>query len=261
MRIFTLLSFAAIFAAQSANAQNPVQNQRISLESVSGVYAPAQSPVAKKAVSDIMRPAKEQIFYRNDKDDGWAEKAAEEYTYTYDEKGRVNLSHKDAMRGDRRQGSQRRAGQVNRLSIPKRQTGRALRPPRLFRFLRHNKRPGFPAKPKRIFSLFPQGASSHYGGKGEGVFWRKAPSPLDPHPKHGGRHLTPSRRYDSCPNGRQSCRFLESTSLYPPPAALWCFPLWKSFPRKDGGATVEREAEDVLFATPVCEGLSGAGTH
>ena len=89
MRIFTLLSFAAIFAAQSANAQNPVQNQRISLESVSGVYAPAQSPVAKKAVSDIMRPAKEQIFYRNDKDDGWAEKAAEEYTYTYDEKGRV----------------------------------------------------------------------------------------------------------------------------------------------------------------------------
>ena len=89
MRIFTLLSFAAIFAAQSANAQNPVQNQRISLESVSGVYAPAQSPVAKKAVSDIMRPAKEQIFYRNDEDDGWAEKAAEEYTYTYDEKGRV----------------------------------------------------------------------------------------------------------------------------------------------------------------------------
>lgn len=44
MRIFTLLSFAAIFAAQSANAQNPVQNQRISLESTSGVYAPAQSP-------------------------------------------------------------------------------------------------------------------------------------------------------------------------------------------------------------------------
>ena len=61
--------------------------------------------------------------------------------------------------------------------------------------------------------------------------------------------------------GRQSCHFLESTSLYPPPAALWCFPLWKFLPRKDGGATVEREAEDVLFATPVCEGLSGAGTH
>ena len=61
--------------------------------------------------------------------------------------------------------------------------------------------------------------------------------------------------------GRQSCHFLESTSLYPPPAALWCFPLWKSLPRKDGGATVEREAEDVLFAAPVCEGLSGAGTH
>lgn len=89
MRILTLLSFAAIFAAQSANAQNPVQNQRISLESVSGVYAPAQSPVAKKAVSDIMRPAKEQIFYRNDKNDGWAETPGQEYTYTYDEKGRV----------------------------------------------------------------------------------------------------------------------------------------------------------------------------
>ena len=51
MRIFTLLSFAAIFAAQSANAQNPVQNQRISLESVSGVYAPAQSPSVVFVVS------------------------------------------------------------------------------------------------------------------------------------------------------------------------------------------------------------------
>lgn len=82
MRIFTLLSFAAIFAAQSANAQSLVQNPRISLESVSGVYAPAQSPVAKKAASDIMRPAKEQIFYRNDKNDGWAETPGQEYTYT-----------------------------------------------------------------------------------------------------------------------------------------------------------------------------------
>ena len=71
---------------------------------------------------------------------------------------------------------QRRTGQVNRLSISKRQTGRALRPPRLFRFLRHNKRPGFPAKPKRIFSLFPQGAVPTTG-QGEGVFGAKLPPP------------------------------------------------------------------------------------
>ena len=50
-------------------------------------------------------------------------------------------------------------------------------------------------------------------------------------------------------------------ALSTPGGALMLSPLWKSLPRKDGGATVEREAEDVLFATPVCEGLSGAGTH
>ena len=180
-----------------------------------------------------------------------------------------------------------------------------------FSFPAPQQKAGIPGEAKEDILSVPAGGSSHYGARGRSL-WRKAPSPLDPHPKHGGRHLTPSRRYDSWPEwaanravsskaprfirprrrlarfppyplvaqrggtavpntvmairfpalmGRQSCHFLESTSLYPPPAALWCFPLWKSLPRKDGGATVEREAEDVLFATPVCEGLSGAGTH
>ena len=114
-------------------------------------------------------------------------------------------------------------------------------------------------------------------GEAKGIFsFEKRMSPRPPKEKRGGISIsprTPLKRHKGAgcgPNtvmairfpalmGRQSCHFLESTSLYPPPAALWCFPLWKSFPRKDGGATVEREAEDVLFATPVCEGLSGAG--
>ena len=53
-------------------------------------------------------------------------------------------------------------------------------------------------KPRGIFSLLPQGGHSHVRARGRGL-WRKAPSPLDPHPKHGGRHLTPSRQYDSRP--------------------------------------------------------------
>ena len=116
-------------------------------------------------------------------------------------------------------------------------------------------------------------------GEAKGIFsFEKRMSPRPPKEKRGGISIsprTPLKRHKGAgcgPNtvmairfpalmGRQSCHFLESTSLYPPPAALWCFPLWKFLPRKDGGATVEREAEDVLFATPVCEGLSGAGTH
>ena len=130
------------------------------------------------------------------------------------------------------------------------------------------------------FSLLPQRAvpvSGTRSQRGYSLLKRECP-PGPPKEKRGGISIsprTPLKRHKGAgcgPNtvmairfpalmGRQSCHFLESTSLYPPPAALWCFPLWKSLPRKDGGATVEREAEDVLFATPVCEGLSGAGTH
>ena len=40
------------------------------------------------------------------------------------------------------------------------------------------------------FSLLPQGGHSHVRARGRGL-WRKGPSPLDPHPKHGGRHPSP----------------------------------------------------------------------
>ena len=137
-----------------------------------------------------------------------------------------------------------------------------------FLFVLPKRLPGFPAELYRFGTEKPGGYS---------LLKRECP-PRPPKEKRGGISIsprTPLKRHKGAgcgPNtvmairfpalmGRQSCHFLESTSLYPPPAALWCFPLWKSLPRKDGGATVEREAEDVLFATPVCEGLSGAGTH
>ena len=137
-----------------------------------------------------------------------------------------------------------------------------------FLFVLPKRLPGFPAELYRFGTEKPRGYS---------LLKRECP-PRPPKEKRGGISIsprTPLKRHKGAgcgPNtvmairfpalmGRQSCHFLESTSLYPPPAALWCFPLWKSLPRKDGGATVEREAEDVLFATPVCEGLSGAGTH
>ena len=77
----------------------------------------------------------------------------------------------------------------------------------------------------------------------------QSPLPLRPPPETWGTppNTVMAIRFPAL-MGRQSCHFLESTSLYPPPAALWCFPLWKSLPRKDGGATAEREAEGVLFA-------------
>ena len=138
-----------------------------------------------------------------------------------------------------------------------------------FLFVLPKRLPGFPAELYRFGTEKPGGYS---------LLKRECPPPRPPKEKRGGISIsprTPLKRHKGAgcgPNtvmairfpalmGRQSCHFLESTSLYPPPAALWCFPLWKFLPRKDGGATVEREAEDVLFATPVCEGLSGAGTH
>ena len=38
--------------------------------------------------------------------------------------------------------------------------------------------------------LAPARGHSHVGARGRGL-WRKGPSPLDPHPKHGGRHPSP----------------------------------------------------------------------
>ena len=130
-----------------------------------------------------------------------------------------------------------------------------------FSFPAPQQKAGIPGEAKEDILSVPAGGSSHYGARGKESL-AQSPLPLRPPPETWGTppYTVTAIRFLAL-MGRQSCRFLESTSLYPPPAALWCFPLWKSFPRKDGGATVEREAEDVLFATPVCEGLSGAGTH
>ena len=137
--------------------------------------------------------------------------------------------------------------------------GAGISPAPPFSFPAPQQKAGIPGEAKEDILSVPAGGSSHYGARGRSL-WRKAPSPLDPETWGTPPYTVTAIRFPAL-MGRQSCHFLESTSLYPPPAALWCFPLWKSLPRKDGGATVEREAEDVLFAAPVCEGLSGAGTH
>ena len=67
-----------------------------------------------------------------------------------------------------------------------------------FSFPAPQQKAGIPGEAKEDILSVPAGGSSHYGARGRSL-WRKAPSPLDPHPKHGGRHLTPSRRYDSRP--------------------------------------------------------------
>ena len=108
-------------------------------------------------------------------------------------------------------------------------------------------------------------------GKGKGPL-AQSPLPLRPPPETWGTppYTVTAIRFPAL-MGRQSCHFLESTSLYPPPAALWCFLLWKPLPgtgdegrgpafgnqpprgreTKDGGAAAEREVEGVLFA-PRC---------
>ena len=130
-----------------------------------------------------------------------------------------------------------------------------------FSFPAPQQKAGIPGEAKEDILSVSAGGQFSLRGKGKESL-AQSPLPLRPPPETWGTppYTVMAIRFPAL-MGRQSCHFLESTSLYPPPAALWCFPLWKSLPRKDGGATVEREAEDVLFATPVCEGLSGAGTH
>ena len=128
-----------------------------------------------------------------------------------------------------------------------------------FSFPAPQQKAGIPGGSQRRYSLCSRRGQFPLRGKGKASLAQR-PLPLRPPPETWGTppYTVMAIRFPAL-MGRQSCHFLESASLYPPPAALWCFPLWKSLPRKDGGATVEREAEDVLFATPVCEGLSGAG--
>ena len=65
----------------------------------------------------------------------------------------------------------------------------------------------------------------------------QSPLPLRPPPETWGTppYTVTAIRFLAL-MGRQSCRFLESTSLYPPPAALWCFHLWNPLPETRDGA-------------------------
>ena len=139
--------------------------------------------------------------------------------------------------------------------------GAGISPAPPFSFPAPQQKAGIPGGSQRGYSLCSRRGQFPLRGKRKESL-AQSPLPLRPPPETWGTppYTVTAIRFPAL-IGRQSCHFLESTSLYPPPAALWCFPLWKSLPRKDGGAPVEREAEDVLFAAPVCEGLSGAGTH
>ena len=138
-------------------------------------------------------------------------------------------------------------------------------------FLCANKGPEFPAEAKGDILSAPTGGTFPCQGKGKGPL-AQSPLPLRPPPETWGTppYTVTAIRFPAL-MGRQSCHFLESTSLYPPPAALWCFLLWKPLPgtgdegrgpafgnqpprgreTKDGGAAAEREVEGVLFA-PRC---------
>ena len=59
-----------------------------------------------------------------------------------------------------------------------------------FSFPAPQQKAGIPGEAKEDILSVPAGGSSHYGARGRSL-WRKAPSPLDPHPKHGGRHPSP----------------------------------------------------------------------
>ena len=59
-----------------------------------------------------------------------------------------------------------------------------------FSFPAPQQKAGISGEAKEDILSVPAGGSSHYGARGRSL-WRKAPSPLDPHPKHGGRHRPP----------------------------------------------------------------------
>ena len=88
-----------------------------------------------------------------------------------------------------------------------------------FSFPAPQQKAGIPGEAKEDILSVPAGGSSHYGARGRSL-WRKAPAPVAPHPQHGG--------------GRQSCHFLESTSLYPPRRRFGAFPFGNPSQGKTG---------------------------
>ena len=64
------------------------------------------------------------------------------------------------------------------------------------------------------------------------------PPPLETNPQRPGQQPESTVTATRFPTlmGRQSCHFLGSGPLYPPPAALWCFHLWNPLPETRDGA-------------------------
>ena len=111
----------------------------------------------------------------------------------------------------------------------------------------------FPCRMSPTFSLLPQRAVPVSGTRSQGgysLLKRECP-PGPPKEKRGGISIsprTPLKRHKGAgcgPNtvmairfpalmGRQSCHFLGSGPLYPPPAALWCVHLWNPPPGDEG---------------------------
>ena len=82
-------------------------------------------------------------------------------------------------------------------------------------------------------------------GKGKGPL-AQSPLPLRPPPETWGTppYTVTAIRFPAL-MGRQSCHFLESTSLYPPPAALWCFHLWNPLPEtRDGEGKTSPQGDE-----------------
>ena len=88
--------------------------------------------------------------------------------------------------------------------------------------------PGRKAPGRFDFALDPQ----RHKGRGP------RPPPLETNPQRPGQQPESTVTATRFPTlmGRQSCHFLGSTSLYPPPAALWCFHLWNPLPETRDGA-------------------------
>lgn len=97
MRNFTLATIAALFAAQTVSAQTAatVNAKKLFHPSADRVETQMEKDFNKRvlapqrAEASIWRPAKTQIFYQNDDRTDWSTNVADEYSYTYDEKGNV----------------------------------------------------------------------------------------------------------------------------------------------------------------------------
>ena len=97
--------------------------------------------------------------------------------------------------------------------------------------------PGRKAPGRFDFALDPQ----RHKGRGP------RPPPLETNPQRPGQQPESTVTATRFPTlmGRQSCHFLGSGPLYPPPAALWCFHLWNPLPEtRDGEGKTSPQGDE-----------------